>query len=424
MRAGLILFTLLLIINLGAQEFDPDSLFEDMDEDSLFGLTEEEAVEEEEVTESPLESLEGEADKFLWGGRIYSDLGSSFVWNDELSDLDGWADDTVWYPQFGLDLYFDARPNPNFRVFAKAKAFYPFDGSIENCFSIHELFTDFNYDNKVYFRIGKQTINWGVGYLFKATDKLNLSPLDPTNRDGDIEGPLALKIQVPLGVNTIYLYGVANEIEHPEDITYAPKVEFLIGNWELGGGGILNPSLTPKGAVFVTGPMGPLDFFAEALFQYGSDLDFFSQVDPPVFENRENQLVFSGTTGVFFRDAEKRFVAIGQYWYDGEAQSADDWSLTGHHFAGLSLQKGFLLQPEKSRSGILNLSLLWLGDFSDGSGMILPEIEWEPIEYAAIALGATLRYGNELSYYRYGGPEYSMAPLEVKLSLRLGYGNY
>ncbi len=88
------------------------------------------------------------------------------------------------------------------------------------------------------------------------------------------------------------------------------------------------------------------------------------------------------------------------------------------------MEKGFLLQPEKSRSGIINLSLLWLGDFSDMSGMIIPEIEWEPIEYASIALGATFRYGNELSYYRFTGPDSALAPLEVKLSLRLGYGSF
>ncbi|MDA3810607.1 MAG: hypothetical protein PF518_09815, partial [Spirochaetaceae bacterium] len=361
--AGVITF--LCAFSLGAQEWD-------FDEESLFGLTEEEAVQEVEETETPLENIEMEEKTFQWGGQIYSDLGSSLVWND----VQGSPDETLWDPQFGLDLYFDARPTPDFRVFAKGKAFYPFEGSVENAFSLHEVFADFNVENKVYFRAGKQTINWGVGYLYKATDKLNVSPLDPTNREADIEGPLAVKTQIPLGVNTFYLYAVANEIEHPEDITYAPKIEFLLGNWELGVGAILNPVLTAKGALFVTGPLGPLDFFAEALFQYGSDI-----------VNKDNQLILSATAGLFYRNIDQRFIVIGQYWFDGEAQSAETGSKIGHHYSGLSLQKGFLLQPEKDNSGILNLSLLWLGDFSDLSGMILPEIEWEFTKYSSIALG-------------------------------------
>jgi len=411
MRQGVLFIMLLLTLSLGAQEqdLDLDALLDSLDEDSLFGLTEEEAVEEVEEPQLPLEIIEVKEKKFVWGGRIYSDLGSSFVWND----FNGWADETRWDPQFGLDLYFDARPNSNFRVFAKGKAFYPFNGSVTNAFSLHELFADFNWDNKAYFRVGKQTINWGVGYLYRPTDKLNLSTLDPSDRESDLEGPLALKTQIPLGANTVYLYAIADEIEHPEDITYAPKFEFLLGNWEFGLGGILNPSLAPKGALFITGPIGKLDFFAEALFQYGSDLVL-----------KENQLVLSATAGLFFRNADKRFIAIGQYWYDGEAQSADDWSKIGHHFAGVTLEKGFLLQPKKEKSGVLNLSLLWLGNFSDYSGMIMPEIEWEFLKYASIAIGGTWRYGNELSYYRYTGPGTASAPMEVKLSLRLGYGSF
>jgi len=421
MKQSILFLLLLLVFRLGAQELDLDALLEGLDEDSMFGHTEEEAVEKIEQPQLPLEMIEVEDQKFLWGGRVFSDLGSSFVWND----FEGGADETRWDPQFGLDLYFDARPNSNFRVFAKGKAFYPFDGTAANAFSLHELFSDFNWDNKAYFRVGKQTINWGVGYLYRPADKLNLSILDPSDRESDLEGPLAVKTQIPLGVNTIYLYAIADEIEHPEDITYAPKIEFLLGNWEFGLGGILNPSLTPKGALFVTGPIWKLDFFAEGLFQYGSDLDFYSQVSPvAITVKRENQLVLSATAGLFFRDSDKRFIAIGQYWYDGEAQSAENWSKIGHHFAGVTLEKGFLLQPNEQQSDILNLSLLWLGNFSDGSGIIKPEVEWEFNKYASIAVGGIWRYGNELSYYRFTGQNSSSAPMELKLSLRLGYGSF
>lgn len=415
MRRLLIPVLLLASAFLSAQEIDTDALLESLDEESLFGLTEEEAVEEVEEDVSPLEIMAAPENLFEWGGKVYSDLGSSLIWES----LDDGSPESGWEPTFGFDLFFDARPSDSFRVFAKAKAFYPFEGSVENALTIHEVFTDFNMDNKVYFRVGKQTINWGVGYLYRPTDKLNLSPIDPADRSADREGPLAVKTQIPLGVNGVYLFAVANEIEKPEDITYAPKVEFLLGNWELGAGAIINPSLTGKGALFVTGPVWKFDFFAEALFQYGSDLTFMgssSEID--------EELLLSVTGGLLFYDGGRRFTAIGQYWYDAEAQSAEDWETVGHHFAGVTVEKGFVLQPEKDNSAIINLSVLWLGNFTDMSGMIIPEVELEFIEYASLALGATCRYGGEEDYYRFLGPDVSAAPLEVKLSLRLGYGNF
>ncbi|HPU65674.1 MAG TPA: hypothetical protein PLW89_07585, partial [Limnochordia bacterium] len=77
-------------------------------------------------------------------------------------------------------LYLDARPDPNFRAFGKVGLGYDASGG-EDAFKskLLELFADFNYDNKVFFRAGKQNVKWGVGYFFSPADIINIGRIDP-----------------------------------------------------------------------------------------------------------------------------------------------------------------------------------------------------------------------------------------------------
>jgi len=395
---------LLLLFPLVAE--DTEDFFLNLDEDSLFGISEEDAVEKVEDSPSVLDSLKEEEEPFQWGGRIYSDLKSSWIWYSSPADLDRWADESQWDPRFGMDLFLDARPLEDYRVFCKLKAFYPFENQAD-ALKLYELFADFNWDHKVYFRMGKQRIDWGVSYLYSPADRLNLSVLDPLNRNADREGPLALKTQIPLSQGNLYLYTVDNGSDDPADLTWAPKLEVLLGDWEAGIGAIYNSQLSPKGALFLTGPAGPVDFFSEALIQYGSDSPLLSDQD----------VYLSAASGFLFTQSKKRLTALAQYWYDGEV-------LSGHHFGGAVLEKGFLVNQELKRSPEVSLSLTWLGDFSDSSGMVVPEIALEPFDHGSIALGGTWRYGSESSYYRYRGMEPAAAGTEIYLNIKLGYGDF
>ena len=54
---------------------------------------------------------------------------------------------------------------------------YPFDDQggtreFDEVFHVSELFSDFQFRDTLFFRAGKQTINWGVGYFFSPADLL------------------------------------------------------------------------------------------------------------------------------------------------------------------------------------------------------------------------------------------------------------
>ena len=421
MKLKLLIIPLLFIPPLlTAQESDllpGDSLFDEnalFDEDALFGQTEEEAVEEEEEPVSVLESLEEETRGILWGGKITSDLQALWYWQEPEA---GPADERSWDPRFGGDLFIDARPDRDYRVYGKAR--FVFDGTDSSLDgTVEELFADFNYRQKLRFRMGKQTISWSVGYLYSPADVLNLESIDPLDPEADREGPLALKTQLPLKNMNCQLYTLFQEMDGPEEITWAPKAEFLMGNWELGTGAVLDPRMTPKGALFLTGPVGQLDFLGEALVQYGSDREFFSG------ETFEDRLFLSATAGLLYNDSDDRLTLLGQYWYDGEAQSMENGDTIGHHRGGASASKGFLLNREAERSHVLTASLLWLGDFSDLSGMVRGGLEWEPMDHAALGVTGLFRYGGSLSSYRFRGIGSEAPELEAGVYAKLGYGSF
>ncbi len=417
----LTLFFLLLPFLLTAQEeldpFSEEALFGNEDpfnEESLFGQTEEEAVQKEEEPVSVLESLEQETRGILWGGKVYSDLQADFTWQDAQAD---WADRQTWNPQFGADLFIDARPDGDYRVYGKVHFdFDPADSSLDA--TPGELFADFHYRDRVRFRMGKQMINWSVGYLYSPADILNLEAINPLDPEADREGPLALKTQIPLkGVN-LQLYTLFQEMEEPREITWAPKAEFLTGNWEIGTGAVLDPRMTPKGSLFLSGPVGDLDFLGEALLQYGSDSDFYNGRD------YGDRLFLSATGGLLYTDGGDRLTLLGQYWYDGVAQSYDNTDIIGHHRGGASLSKGFLLNREAERSSVLTASLLWLGDFTDLSGMVKGGLEWEPLDHGALGVTALYRYGSDLTSYRFLGPGVVAPEFETGVYAKLGYGEF
>ncbi len=163
------------------------------------------------------------------GGKYNFSAVSNWMWNTAGKKAGDITFDALTNPDnenftttLNASVYFDGRPDENFRVFGKAEVEYPFTAagsrSINDIFRVKELFSDFNWKNLIFFRGGKQTINWGVGYFFSPADIINLTAIDPENPGAEREGPAALKVNVPIGINNAYLYIIDKNIEKPEDI--------------------------------------------------------------------------------------------------------------------------------------------------------------------------------------------------------------
>lgn len=400
--------------------------FFSMDEDALFGsgglLTEIEpdsgsALEEVFLVQEGVD-VGGSYSLSMGVGRIWTpeDGGPAGGNADRRADLSG-------------SLFLDARPSREFRAFAKIKGDVrltesPLDPNI----ALHELFADFTLADKAFFRLGKQTVNWGVGYFFSPADIINVGRIDPENPEAEREGPVALGLHLPSGRSNFYTYAIVDGIAGDYRLALAPKVEFVFGRSEVGAGFYYRADRAPRAMATLSTSFGRLSLFGEAVLSKGSDKRFVREVpvspDNPfglAVVTDQDTVRFHGTAGAraAYSDPDGRFSvsAAGQYYYNGEGYdgefskanraamllllgtgqlAATDVMSTGRHYAALSL--GGTSRSFKDFAP----AAFWMGNLSDGSGMVnltLSYNRWKDIR-PSIAISRT-----------YGGAGSEFAPL-------------
>jgi hypothetical protein len=384
-----------------------------------------------------------------------------------------WTMDTPWtdpsLDAYGLsttvagDLFFDARPSEDFRVYGKIKASYPFSttesfltsatykpavgpidpyiatksGSVTTPnLNVFELFADWNYKDRVFLRFGKHTVKWGVGYFFSPADIINVGAIDPLNPEAQREGPVSLRLNYPvLGTQTnLWAYAVMPQGEDPkpEDIAGAAKLEFLVAkSWEIGVGGYYKYDHPPRAMVTASGSFWKLNVFGEAVGAWGSDKSFVTDVDSmtPGFytsEKRKDELFFSGTAGFSYSNSDDNWSIAAQYLYSGEGyadddrealiddarsnQSAIEAALAGTGVSYSDLLKGLILNSGRNYAALslskselfcedLSVGALVWANLSDFSGFARPYVSWKLFDKTSIELSSTFVFGSSDSEY-------------------------
>jgi len=371
------------------------------------------------------------SEKLEWGGRFSASSTAEWSWYGFPSSWEDFVstDRAFLDTRIEGDLFFDARPERDFRVFGKLKSSYrsALPGTWEWDLEVFELFSDFQLGDRVFFRMGKHTIRWGVGYFFSPADVLNLVSIDPEDPEAEREGPVSLKAQVPFGPHNAYLYVVANDVTDPAYIAAAPKLEIVIGRYELGIGGFYQTGAAPKGMLTLTGSLWELDLFGEGVLQWGSDRTYVRAAAlPPFYETyrREDELLFSATAGASYLNADWKVALYAQYYYNGlgyEEFPVDAAIAAAARFAGDLTASDLLYRGQHYLAGSVSwseildsdfsLAVFSLTNFSDGSGQVGPTVSWQPWDYFRIsfALG-----------WVYGDPGDELAPNGTAFGISLG----
>jgi len=297
-------------------------------------------------TSDPEVDLPNPADDLLqregvrWGGRLGGSLSADWQWDNITRGGTPLTDPSnrSLRPSLGGSLFFDARPQPEFRAYGKL-AFdletaapdlldvqitpeqaaaglpegwtaeenengdteirddtgtliftLPADGadaipgvgeddSVGQApglgLSVSELFFDYTWEDALFFRFGKHTIAWGAGYFFSPADVLNLTAVDPEDPTADREGPVSLRTGYPFGLTgSATLYVIVNQGIEPRDVAIASLVEFVAGPGELGLGAYYQRALAPRLMSLYTASVGDTDLFGEAVLLVGSDRVF------------------------------------------------------------------------------------------------------------------------------------------------------
>lgn len=317
--------------------------------------------------------------------------------------------------------------------------------------SIFELFSDFSWENKLFFRFGKHTIKWGVGYFWSPGDVLNLSAIDVDDPTADREGPISLRTHFPFDVHNAYLYIITNGGAKPSEVAIAPKLEFVLGTTEFGLGAYYQKALSPRFMTTVSTSIFDFDVFFEGVLSIGSDKIFYKRsVDQSEAERNPDDAyttvldTYEDTQGIYgqattgflyaYNKDDIKFSIIGQYlfnmegyqdnsllkaaYYHFQNQNGDgvviaedpadtntttsvdgnrtqpqlragDLQNTGVHYAAVTFNWQEILKSDFSAS------IFILANLSDLSGYINPGISYSFFDEFSVSFSGRLSFGEE-----------------------------
>lgn len=232
---NLLLFLLLFCASVAAQldEFDENALFSDT---AMIEVHDTNSVPEEKA--SVAEKL-----RTSIGGEIIG--ASEIVSTREFTDEPG-LNNTYMLNRLVGSVTLDSRLQNDTKVFGNLEVNY-FPGldtsnvmyrasGIEDNYSLYlrEFFMDFNFNRSVYFRIGKQVLQWGRCYFWNPTDLINVERNSFVEKIGSREGVYGARLHVPFGtIANIYSFINIQSVNRIDSISGTVKFEYLLGRNEM-----------------------------------------------------------------------------------------------------------------------------------------------------------------------------------------------
>ncbi len=318
------------------------------------------------------------------GGSLNAGITTNTILYSPDEDKDNLGDNihnTKLNPDLSAMLSVDARPTDTLRIYTKFGFAYPFedttsiayklsesqepqmDFSINNWFKLKELFTDFSYKDTAFFRFGIHTVTWGAGYFFSpVSDMINSSSIDPEHPEKQVDGSLNLRTQViiPNSQNCLWFYVIPSTNfqnqtaqTYARDTALAAKADILVGNWELGVGGLYKYESAPKAMLTATGSLKKMSFFGEFVYSYGAVSEWAKNTD---WDDKTS--IFQATAGFSYYWKEPKLNLAAQYYFESNDKDfSKKISQYGHNIA-LMVNKGDLFKNPD-----LSLNLFAMANF-------------------------------------------------------------
>lgn len=485
-KSLLILFLLSLPFFLTAQSDDDlfggsdDALFSS--DDDLFGDDSISEVADVSAKSDLSKGVIFDTGSIKIGGSLNAGITTNTILYSPDDDKDDFGENiknTTLTPDLSALLSVDARPTETLRLYTKFGFAYPFEDrantslqftpvalspelpplqfassaetSIANWFKLKELFTDFSVYDTAYFRFGIHTVTWGAGYFFSpVSDMINSSSIDPEHPEKQVDGSLNLRTQIiiPNSQNCLWFYVIPSTDfknqtaeSYARDTALAAKADILLGNWELGVGGLYKYESAPKAMLTATGSLKKVSFFGEFVYSYGAVSEWAKNTD---WDDKTS--IFQATAGFSYYWKEQKINLAAQYLFEGNDKDFSKKITQYGHNVALMASKGDLF-----KNSDLSLNLFAMANigrkeattddiialYPEMAAMALtaPEQLDEAVKQASNAMPAlmaslTLNYApfNDISFGM--GPvltfkDYDTKPtVALKLSATLGGGKF
>ena len=296
------------------------------------------------------------------GGSLTAGLTTNTVlYSPDQDDFGENLKNTSLTPDLSALLSVDARPTETLRIYTKFGLAYPFVNkaysvtyqtgagqmpsfntttTLTDWFKLKELFTDFSIKDTAFFRFGIHTVTWGAGYFFSpVSDMINTSSIDPENPEKQVDGALNLRTQIvfPGSQNCLWFYVIPSTDfinqtaeTYARDTAFAGKADILIGNWELGLGGLFKYQNAPKVMLTATGSLKKVSFFGELVYSYGAASEWLANTD---WDDKTN--IIQATAGLSYYWKDPMITLAAQYYFNGNDKDLESHLIGGHNLAAM-----------------------------------------------------------------------------------------
>lgn len=293
--------------------------------------------------------------------------------------------------EFKAGLTTDVRASEFSRFYASGNFRYALDAGKDKTvsgFAVEEIFIDTAIDRKVFFRMGKQRISWGVGTWYQPADVLSLAAIDLDDPSASREGPFAFKVDIPFGLNHSTTYVTPPTAEDDIHVSVAQRVDLIVGGFELSLGGFVRSDMEakPRIMVMLTGTLGDFDLYGENVAAWGSDRTYVRVKSGGDYETYtiDNLPVFQSTIGAKYSWSNSDGLSLSahlQGYYNG----------TGYADSTILLDPGakavLKVSPLYAASDIAQAGMFYLA----GNGSLSFDLGADDMS-STVTLGGSARY--------------------------------
>ncbi len=261
-------------------------------------------------------------------------------------------------------------------------------------FGVKEIFIDFNMSNAVYFRVGKQVLQWGRGYFWNPTDLINVERKSFTNMTALREGTFGLRADAVFSrAFHLYTFLNFNGVQDISNVAFSARTEFLAGSTEFGVSGWFKNRKIPVFGVDVSSPLfWKINLTGEAAFSWGDNQDTLGSDGLP--HSVEDRLVTKASVGLSrsfdAADVLDRINVITEFFYNDSGYTRDMFDsppATLALFASSYYNPGYygkyyaalFVTVNKFPISDMTLGLNCLCNLSDMSAIAFTEVSYVPV---------------------------------------------
>jgi hypothetical protein len=315
------------------------------------------------------------------------------------------------------DFLVDVRLKRSFRAFVDLNLGYLATGT--TLLGIKEIFVDFNLANTVYFRAGKQVLQWGTGYFWNPTDLINIERKSFLNLEGLREGVFGLRLDVTFAPwFHLYTFLDLNGVQDITTVAFAARAEFLAGRTEFGVSGWLNADQIPVFGADLSAPLfWGLNLTAEASLSWG-DLKDKLDAAGAAYSIRDRLVpkIDVGLSRSFDAfDIQDRILVNAEFFYNDSGYDLNMFEVLSSParatFLSAYYQAGYYGKYYGALFVTVNsfiltnmtLSLSGLANFSDLSAIAMAALSYAPVNNFTLTLQLGAYLGQDSREYTYGG---------------------